>query len=102
MLEHIRPVAYRLALPPSLARLHNLFHVFQLRKCLFDLDVVIEMSQLEVQPNHTMPKQLVKILDHAEKVLRHKTISIVKVLSSGQARYEATWETEDSMRRRYP
>ena len=30
ILEHVSPVAYRLALPPELAKLHNVFHVSML------------------------------------------------------------------------
>ena len=32
VLERIGPVAYRLALPPELAKLHDLFHVSMLQK----------------------------------------------------------------------
>ena len=74
----------------------------QLRKCLSDPDALIEASQPEVRPDLTIPERPVKILDRAEKVLRCKTISVVKVLWSGQAGREATWETEESMRQRYP
>ena len=101
MLERVGPVAYWLALPPSLAGVHNVFHVSQLRKCLSDPDAVTEVSQPEVQLGLTIPERPVNILDRAEKVLRHKTIPVVKVLWSDQARCEATWETEDSMRQKY-
>ena len=36
ILERIRPVAYRLALPSELAKLHNVFHVSLLRKYRYD------------------------------------------------------------------
>ena len=54
VLEKIGLVAYRLALPPSLAGVHNVFHVSQLRKCLSDVDTVIDTHQPEVQPNLTV------------------------------------------------
>ena len=38
ILERIGVVAYRLALPPSLDKIHNGFHVLMLRKCLSDPD----------------------------------------------------------------
>lgn len=32
ILERVRPVAYRLALPPNLSVVHNVFHVYMLWK----------------------------------------------------------------------
>ena len=43
ILERIGVVAYRLALPPSLDKVHNVFHVSMLRKCLSDPDQVVEL-----------------------------------------------------------
>ena len=102
ILERIGPVAYRLALPPNLSEVHIVFHVSQLRKCIVDPEAVIETNQPELQPNLVLPEHPVKILDRGEKVLRRKKIPVVKILWSGQTEREATWETEESMRRRYP
>ena len=63
VLERIGPVAYRLALPPSLARVHIVFHMSQLRKSLSDANTVIGTHQPEVQLNLTIQKQPVRILD---------------------------------------
>ena len=48
VLERIGPIAYSFALPPSLAGVHNVFHVSQLMKCNSDPGVVIETNQPEV------------------------------------------------------
>jgi len=101
ILERIGLVIYRLALPPSLAGVHNVFHVSQLRKCLSDVDAVIDMHQPEIQPNLTIQEQPVRILDYKEKVLRNKMIRYVKVLWNAQTE-EATWELEDAMRQKHP
>ena len=61
ILERIGPVAYRLALPPSLSEVHDVFHVSQLRKCVADPDVVVETHQPEVRPNLTVAEHPVKI-----------------------------------------
>ena len=95
-------MAYRLALPSSLSEVHDVFHVSQLRKCVADLNTIVETHQSEVRPNLTVAEHPVKILDHAEKALRNKVTPYVKVLWSGQTEREATWETEESMRRKYP
>ena len=69
ILERIRPVAYRLALPSNLAGVHDVFHVSVLWKCISDPDTVMEVNQPEVQPNLIVAEQPVKIIDHKEKVL---------------------------------
>ena len=102
ILERIGPVAYRLALPPSLEGVHNVFHVSLLRKCLADADAVVNTRQPEVQTNLSYAEKPIKILDTKEKELRSKTIKYVKVLWSGQTARETTWELEESMRKKYP
>ena len=47
VLERIRPVAFRLALPPELAKLHDVFHVSMLRK--YRSDVLHKLPVQEVQ-----------------------------------------------------
>ena len=42
-------MVYRLALPPNLSKVHDVFHVSQLWKCVADRDAVIETHQPEVQ-----------------------------------------------------
>jgi hypothetical protein len=48
-LEKCGPMAYKLQLPPSLAGIHGIFHVSQLKKCLkAPIDVVLlEVTSLE-------------------------------------------------------
>ncbi|CAL2246654.1 unnamed protein product [Prunus armeniaca] len=40
--ERIGLVAYRLALPPELSRIHDIFHVFMLRKYVPDPSYILE------------------------------------------------------------
>lgn len=42
------------------------------------------------------------IIDWKDKVLRNKTVRIVKVLRRNHSAEEATWETDDQMREMYP
>ena len=48
VIEKVGKVAYRLALPPSLAAVHDVFYVSQLRKYIRDESHVIDHSELEV------------------------------------------------------
>ncbi len=59
ILERIGPVAYRLALPPHLSDVHDVFHVSMLRKYLHDEAHVVDYSELQVEPDWTYEEQLI-------------------------------------------
>ncbi|GKE10701.1 hypothetical protein Tco_1414252 [Tanacetum coccineum] len=46
IVERICPVAYRLELPRELSRVHNVFHVCNLKKCLSDDILVIPLEEI--------------------------------------------------------
>jgi hypothetical protein len=102
ILEKIGAVAYRLALPPNLSGIHNVFHISMLRKYVPDPTHVLESEPLQIQSNMTYEETPTRILDRKEQVLRNKTISLVKVLWSNHSVEEASWELEESMREKYP
>jgi hypothetical protein len=72
-------VAYKLELPPSLAGVHDIFHVPQLKKCLkAPIDVVLpQVAPLE--SDLTYPEHPIKIIDHKSRVTRWKTIKFYKI-----------------------
>jgi len=51
IIEKVGVVAYRIALPPSLSNLHDVFHVPKLRKYVYDASHVIQVDDLEVRDN---------------------------------------------------
>ena len=102
IIERIGEVAYRLALPPALSKVHDVFHVSLLRKYMRDPSHVISYEQLSVDPQLVYEEKPVMILDRKEKVLRNKTVPLVKVQWCNHGIEEATWETEDKMRELYP
>ena len=53
ILERIGTVAYRLALPPSMSGVHEVFHVSMLRKYTPDPAHVVDLGQIEVDTNGT-------------------------------------------------
>jgi hypothetical protein len=95
ILEKCGTVAYKLDLPPSLAGVHDIFHVSQLKKCLkAPMDVMLlEVTPLEADLSY--PEHPIKVLDQKDHVMRHKTIKFFKIQWSNHTEEEATWESED-------
>ncbi|PKI73763.1 hypothetical protein CRG98_005834 [Punica granatum] len=98
ILESIGNVAYRLALPPELSRIHNVFHVSMLRKYMPDSSHILSYQPVGLHEDLTYKEELVEILERKEQVLQTKRIPLMKVLWRSHLREEATWELEDSMR----
>ena len=102
ILERIGEAAYRLALPPNLGNVHNVFHVSQLRKYMYNPKHVIQPKEVALEPDLQYEERPEAILDYKLQELRTKTIPLVKVLWRYHGIEEATWETEDKMRSKYP
>ena len=90
ILERIGPVAYRLSLPPELAKLHNVFHVSMLRRYCYDESHILLVQAIQVQSNFTFDEEPKAILDCEVKQLRNKQVSLVKVLWQHHGMEEAT------------
>ncbi|KAA0035500.1 pol protein [Cucumis melo var. makuwa] len=85
-------VAYRLALPPSLSAVHDVFHVSMLRKYVPDPSHVVDYEPLEIDENLSYTKQPVEVLPREVKMLRNREIPLIKVLWRNHRVEEATWE----------
>ena len=80
VLERIRPVAYRLALPPKLAKLHDVFHVSMLRKYRSDESHILTVQEVQVQQDFSYDEEPKAIMARKVKQLQNKQVSLVKVL----------------------
>lgn len=67
-----------MAPPPSVAKMHNVFHVSQLRKYTPNPDQIVELKKLDIQANLTKTKFLVRIMDTKEQQLRKRITKITK------------------------
>ena len=80
MLKWVGTVTYRLALPPSLSGVHEVFHVSMLWKYTLDSDHVVDWGRIVVDIDGTFEEGPMCIMDSRDQVLRRKTVRLVKVL----------------------
>ena len=102
IVERVGIVAYRLALPPSMLGVHEVFHVSMLRECTPDPAHGVDWGQIEIDTDGTFEEGPVCIVDSRDRVLRRKTVRLVRVLWQHCGVEESTWEREDKMRATYP
>ncbi|GKF59595.1 putative reverse transcriptase domain-containing protein [Tanacetum coccineum] len=96
VIEKVGDVAYKLELPKELSRVHNTFHVSNLKKCYADEPLAILLDGLH------FVEELVEIMDCEVKRLKQSRIPLVKVRWNSKRGPEFTWEHEDQFRKKYP
>ncbi|XP_073064054.1 uncharacterized protein [Primulina eburnea] len=69
ILEKIRTLAYRVALPPMLVGVHNVFHISILRKYMSNPSHVLNYKPLQLNPNTSFEERPIQILDRQERRL---------------------------------
>ena len=98
ILERVGTEAYRLALPPSMSGVHEVFHVSILRRYTSDPAHVVDWGEIEVDTDGTFEEGPVCIMNSRDQVLRHKTMRLVRVIWQHRGVEESMWESEDAMR----
>ena len=78
-MQRITEVAYKLALPPKLSYVHNVFHVARLRKFELDCFHEINFDDIKLNEDATYIEKLVRIAACEERKLKMKVIPLVKV-----------------------
>nr|GFC80226.1 hypothetical protein [Tanacetum cinerariifolium] len=102
ILDRVGEVSYRLALPPQLSHLHDVFHVSLLRGSKYHPFHVSSYPLDQIHTDLSYVEEPEAILDRQDRVMRKKTIPFVKILWRNHPEREATWETEESIRTFYP
>ncbi|GKG06896.1 putative reverse transcriptase domain-containing protein, partial [Tanacetum coccineum] len=95
-------VAYKLELPQELSRVHNTFHVSNLKKCYVDEPLAVPLDGLHIDDKLHFVEEPVKIMDREVKRLKRRRILIFKVRWNSRRGPEFTWEHEDQFRKKYP
>jgi hypothetical protein len=102
ILEKCGHVADKLKLPLSLAGVHDIFHMSQLKKCLKTPVDIVLLEVIPLEADLTYPEHPIKILDQKARVTRRKIIKFFKVQWINHSEEEATWESEDFLLSRHP
>jgi hypothetical protein len=71
ILEKRGEVAYQLELLPQLSDVHDMFHVFQLKKCLCVPEEQIPNEDLDVKEDLSYQEHPIRILETSERVTRN-------------------------------
>ncbi|GJY30620.1 putative reverse transcriptase domain-containing protein [Tanacetum coccineum] len=95
-------VAYKLELPQELSRVHNTFHVSNLKKCYSDEPLAVLLEGLHIDEKLRFVEEPVEIMDQEVKRLKQSRIRIVKVRWNSRRGPEFTWEREDQFQKKYP
>ncbi|XP_047261901.1 probable LRR receptor-like serine/threonine-protein kinase At3g47570 [Capsicum annuum] len=73
-----------------------------LKKCIVDHSLVLPVEEINVTASLSYEEEPIAILDHQVLKLRSKEIVLIKALWINQKVEEATWESKDDIRARYP
>lgn len=94
-------MAYRIALPPSLSRIYNVFHVSVLRNYIANPSHVLDYQPIQISEDMSYEKEPIEIVDRKEQVLRTRITILVKVRWRNHSVEEATWERDAEMLEKY-
>nr|GFB37604.1 putative reverse transcriptase domain-containing protein [Tanacetum cinerariifolium] len=95
VLERVGDVAYKLDLLEELSRVHNTFHVSNLKKCYADEPLAVPLDGLHMDDKLHFVEEPVEIINCEVKRLKRSRIPLVKVRWNSKRGLEFTWERED-------
>nr|GFC49276.1 putative reverse transcriptase domain-containing protein [Tanacetum cinerariifolium] len=78
-IERVGDVAYKLDLPEELSRVHNTFHISNLKKCHADEPLAVPLDGLHFDDKLHFVEEPVEIVDREVKRLKRSRIPLVKV-----------------------
>ncbi|GJU42435.1 hypothetical protein Tco_1195392 [Tanacetum coccineum] len=79
LLEKIGSVAYKLELPQELSKVHNTFHVSNMKKCYSDEPLAVLLEGLHVDDKLHFMEEPMEIMDREVKRLKQSRIPIIKI-----------------------
>ncbi|GKE94582.1 hypothetical protein Tco_1579437 [Tanacetum coccineum] len=102
VLGKLGEIDYKLELPEELSRVHNTFHVSNLKKCYADEPLAVLLDGLHFDGKFQFVEETVKIVDREVKRLKRSRIPLVNVRWNSKRGLKFTWEREDQFKKKYP
>ncbi|GJU19517.1 putative reverse transcriptase domain-containing protein [Tanacetum coccineum] len=102
VIERVGEVAYKLELPEELSRVHNTFHVSNLKKCHADEPLAVLLDGLHLDDKLHFVEEPLEIMGREVKRLKRSRIPLVQVRWNSKRGPEFMWEREDQFRKKYP
>nr|GEV89013.1 putative reverse transcriptase domain-containing protein [Tanacetum cinerariifolium] len=80
MLKKVQSISYKLELPQELSRVHNTFHVSNLKKCYSDDPLVVPLEGLQLDDKLHFVKEPVEVMDREEEISTplHQDSTVIK------------------------
>nr|GFB86915.1 putative reverse transcriptase domain-containing protein [Tanacetum cinerariifolium] len=102
VLEKVGDVDYKVDLPEELSRVHNTFHVSNLKKCHADEPLAVPLDGVHFDDKLHFVEESVETVDREVKRLKRSRSPLVKIQWNSKRGPEFTWEREDQFRKKYP
>ena len=102
ILEKIGLQAYQLELPPEIDRIHPMFHMCYLRKCLAKEESIIPLTEIRVDNSNRCIEGPKAILERKTNKLHHKEVTMVKIQWNHHRGADLTCEAEEDIKKIYP
>nr|GEX61348.1 putative reverse transcriptase domain-containing protein [Tanacetum cinerariifolium] len=102
IISKVGAIAYRLKILKQLSRVHSMFHVLNIKKCISDDTLAITLDEIQIDDMLYFIEEPIEIMDCDVKRLKQSHIPIVKVRWNSRRGPEFTWERKDQMKKKHP